>query len=434
MLLVSVRRLAEERFGGEAPALLLAGNALHADFSPEGAGSGVFGWIMTMLGQTVGFPAPEGGAGALTGGAGPAAGVARRRGAHRRRGQRHRGEPAVAYGPCSRPTASGCRPRGRCWPTSRRPGSTGAWSAGSTCRRGPAAALRRFGWDPGTVKVDWALSGPVPWDPAPEVVPGCVHVCDGLDELTTVSAQIAAGAGAVAPVPADGADDHDRPEPLAGRHRVDVGVHPRPAAGTRRRRPRRADRRLGRRRRRAVRRPDAGADRAVRARLRRPGAGPPGAVTGRAAAARRQPGRWRRQRRHRPAAPGAGLPAGGRASAGRTPPCAGSTWPAPPPTPAAVCTARRAPMPPAPRSPARVCDASHWVGPAAPARRHRARVSRRRRRRRDSRLRRDQGPVLDREGRVALAMVLSARISPSAPYSVTSNDGEELMVSPGTTR
>jgi len=65
-LLMSVRRMAEELFSGEGARLLLAGNALHADFSPEGAGSGVFGVIMAMLGQTVGFPVPEGGAGALT--------------------------------------------------------------------------------------------------------------------------------------------------------------------------------------------------------------------------------------------------------------------------------------------------------------------------------------------------------------------------------
>ena len=59
-------RLAEEHFRGEGGALLLAGNALHADLSPETAGSGLFGWMMCALAQTVGFPVPEGGAGSLT--------------------------------------------------------------------------------------------------------------------------------------------------------------------------------------------------------------------------------------------------------------------------------------------------------------------------------------------------------------------------------
>ena len=58
--------MAEEVFGGEGAALLLAGNALHADLVPESAVSGVYGWLLAMLGQEVGFPVPEGGAGRLT--------------------------------------------------------------------------------------------------------------------------------------------------------------------------------------------------------------------------------------------------------------------------------------------------------------------------------------------------------------------------------
>ncbi|HEY7044352.1 MAG TPA: NAD(P)/FAD-dependent oxidoreductase, partial [Nocardioidaceae bacterium] len=64
--LQSVRRLAGSTFGGEAARLLLAGNALHADFSPHDLGSGTFGLILAMLGQTVGYPVPRGGAAALT--------------------------------------------------------------------------------------------------------------------------------------------------------------------------------------------------------------------------------------------------------------------------------------------------------------------------------------------------------------------------------
>ncbi|HZU79542.1 MAG TPA: NAD(P)/FAD-dependent oxidoreductase, partial [Acidimicrobiales bacterium] len=61
-----VRRMASERFSGPGPAALLAGSALHADLAPESAGSALYGWLMTMLAQDVGFPVPEGGAGELT--------------------------------------------------------------------------------------------------------------------------------------------------------------------------------------------------------------------------------------------------------------------------------------------------------------------------------------------------------------------------------
>ena len=49
-----------------APRLLLAGNAGHADIPLDAPGSGLIGLLLTMLGQTVGFPVPEGGAGQLT--------------------------------------------------------------------------------------------------------------------------------------------------------------------------------------------------------------------------------------------------------------------------------------------------------------------------------------------------------------------------------
>src|SRR6202041_566234 len=66
LAVMPARRLAEEHFGGEGGALLLAGNALHTDLSPETAGSGLFGWLLCALAQHVGFPVPEGGAGELT--------------------------------------------------------------------------------------------------------------------------------------------------------------------------------------------------------------------------------------------------------------------------------------------------------------------------------------------------------------------------------
>src|SRR3546814_459235 len=64
--LVPVRRFVDEHFDGQGAKLLFAGNALHADLTPETAGSALFGWMLVALGQQVGFPVPEGGAGAIT--------------------------------------------------------------------------------------------------------------------------------------------------------------------------------------------------------------------------------------------------------------------------------------------------------------------------------------------------------------------------------
>ena len=65
LALLSVRRLGQEEFGSEEARVLLSGNAMHSDVSPDSAGSALFGWLLVMLGQDVGFPVPEGGAGML---------------------------------------------------------------------------------------------------------------------------------------------------------------------------------------------------------------------------------------------------------------------------------------------------------------------------------------------------------------------------------
>ena len=77
-VLLPIRRMAEEEFHSEQARRLLAGLALHTDMAPEATLSGMFGWLLGCLGQTVGFPVPKGGSGGLSGAAGPAARVSRR--------------------------------------------------------------------------------------------------------------------------------------------------------------------------------------------------------------------------------------------------------------------------------------------------------------------------------------------------------------------
>ncbi|MEV7061251.1 NAD(P)/FAD-dependent oxidoreductase [Streptomyces collinus] len=189
-LVLPVRRLGEEEFRGQGGRLLLAGNALHADLAPESAGSGGFGWLMTMLGQTYGFPVPVGGSGALT------SALVRRLetlGGRVRCGQRV--EHVVVRGG----RAVGVRTAGGDAVPARRavladvsvPALYGELLDPGHLPAQLLDDLRRFQWDFATFKVDWALDGPVPWQTEQASRAGTVHLADGTDELTRFAAQIA---------------------------------------------------------------------------------------------------------------------------------------------------------------------------------------------------------------------------------------------------
>jgi phytoene dehydrogenase-like protein len=189
-MLLPVRRMGEEEFDGEGGPLLLAGNALHADLPPEATGSGGFGWLMSMLGQLFGFPVPVGGAGALT------EALVRRladRGGAVRCGERvvrvvTRAGRAVAVR-----TAGGEEvPAARAVLADvSAPALYGALLDPAELPGRLLADLERFQWDFATFKVDWALTGPVPWTAGQAADAGTVHVVDGVDGLTRFAAQIA---------------------------------------------------------------------------------------------------------------------------------------------------------------------------------------------------------------------------------------------------
>jgi phytoene dehydrogenase-like protein len=190
MGLTPARRLGEEHFAGEGGALLLAGNALHADLSPENAGSGLFGWLLCALAQTVGFPVPEGGAGSLS------AALVRRLEA---RGGRVLCGQNVVRVVVRHGRAVGVRTEGGEEHLATRgvladvtaPYLYETLLADVSSPPHLAADLRRFQWDAGTVKVDWALSAPVPWSAAAARQAGTVHVADSVDDLTRWSADLA---------------------------------------------------------------------------------------------------------------------------------------------------------------------------------------------------------------------------------------------------
>jgi phytoene dehydrogenase-like protein len=70
----------------------------------------------------------------------------------------------------------------RCWPTCRRPALyTKLLPQGSVPAR-LIDELENFDWDLGTVKIDYALAGPVPWRAAAASEAGTVHVGADLDD------------------------------------------------------------------------------------------------------------------------------------------------------------------------------------------------------------------------------------------------------------
>lgn len=191
MLLTPAAQLGVGRFAGPAAPTLVAGNAGHADIPLDAAGSTLVGLLLTMMGQTVGFPVPEGGAGMLT------RAMADRfvslggdlRCGHEVVGIDVEGGRAVAV-----------RTRDERFAVRRAvladvvaPKLFGGLVDEADLPSRVVRGMRRFELDPATVKVDWALDGPVPWASAPAYDPGTVHVADSLEEMTKSLSQVAAG-------------------------------------------------------------------------------------------------------------------------------------------------------------------------------------------------------------------------------------------------
>jgi phytoene dehydrogenase-like protein len=187
-----VARLAQEEFTDPGPGLLLAGCALHADLQPESPGSAMYGWLLAMLGQQVGWPVPVGGAAALTSalvdrltarggvvrcGTPVAEVVVRGRRAVGVRTADGHGVPArhAVIADVSAPLLYG---------------HLVGWEHLPARMR---ADMTRFEWDFATVKVDWALSAPIPWTAAPAHRAGTVHLAADMRELSDFAHHVATG-------------------------------------------------------------------------------------------------------------------------------------------------------------------------------------------------------------------------------------------------
>ncbi len=181
-LLEPAATLTRTRFGSEEAGLLLAGNALHSDIGMNAVGSGLVGLLLTMIGQTNGFPVPQGGSERL------AQAMVDRLVDH---GGRIRTSTRVRRIVTSHRRVTGViTEQGEDLSARAVVADVGApalygnlvgWDELPARVR---SRMSRFEYDPATIKVDWALSAPVPWQDPPAEAPGTVHIADSLEQLT----------------------------------------------------------------------------------------------------------------------------------------------------------------------------------------------------------------------------------------------------------
>jgi phytoene dehydrogenase-like protein len=190
LMTLPARRFGDEWFRGDGGRMLVAGCAMHADIPVDSAGSAVFGWLMAMVGQTHGFPVPEGGAGRLT-----EALVARLTA----RGGGIRCSAPVDTVIVRNGVATGVRLQSGETVRARRavladvnaPELYGELVGHDALPGRFVADLRNFQWDTPTLKVNWALSERIPWA-VPEIAQaGTLHLGVDMDGLTAFSADLA---------------------------------------------------------------------------------------------------------------------------------------------------------------------------------------------------------------------------------------------------
>ncbi len=197
-LLSPATELGRARFRGDAPRLLIAGNAAHADIPLDGAGSGMMGLLLCMLGQTVGFPVPAGGAGEL------AQALARR---VRSLGGEIRCSSRVTRVRVRAGRATGVETADGDWIQARKaviadvvaPHLYGELVPHEDLPSRVVTSMKKFRMDASTVKVDWALDGPVPWESPPPHAAGTVHIADSVSQMSEAWSQVAADAVPAAP-------------------------------------------------------------------------------------------------------------------------------------------------------------------------------------------------------------------------------------------
>ncbi|TDU83256.1 phytoene dehydrogenase-like protein [Kribbella voronezhensis] len=187
-----MHRMGQELFAGPRGRALLAGNAFHADAPLTGSVSGTMGWLLAMLAQDVGFPVAVGGSSSLST-------------ALVRRGERAgvllaSGSPVegleVSMGKVTGVrTASGERVavRRAVIADVSAPMLYGELLPEASVPAGLRRDLENFEWDYPTVKLNYRLSGPIPWQAEAARSAGVVHLGGTADDLVHTSADLETG-------------------------------------------------------------------------------------------------------------------------------------------------------------------------------------------------------------------------------------------------
>lgn len=161
----SARGLAQSRFRGETARGFFAGLAAHSIMDLDKLTTAAFGLVLGTLGHTVGWPLPRGGSQQI---ADALAGYVRSLG-----GKITTGTPIHSLDelPPARAILCDVTPRQL------------LCIAGDRLPVGYQKSLRRYRYGPGVFKMDWALSGPVPWRNPQCVQAGTVHLGGTLAEI-----------------------------------------------------------------------------------------------------------------------------------------------------------------------------------------------------------------------------------------------------------
>ena len=188
LLLMSAEALAGELFRGEGAAWLY-GSSLHGDAPLDSAGSAIAGVWLNILGHGVGWPSPEGGAGNITGALASCL--------HELGGETRTGAPAARVLADRRRVtgvelAGGERIAARTVVATTTPHGL-VKLAGDALGDSYTRRALRFRYGPQTVKLDWALDAPIPWENEDARRAGTVHVGGTVADLRSALRDVARG-------------------------------------------------------------------------------------------------------------------------------------------------------------------------------------------------------------------------------------------------
>ncbi|MFA5882538.1 MAG: NAD(P)/FAD-dependent oxidoreductase [Acidimicrobiia bacterium] len=171
----SVQGLTTRRFDGDEARAILAGSAAHSMVALDAPGSAGYGMFLTLLAHAVGWPVAAGGSQRI------ADALVAELAAHGGEVVTDHEVTSLSDLPPARSVLLDITPRQLL--------ALGGDRVPTRYRR----TLRRYRYGPGVFKIDWALSGPVPWTNPDVGRAATVHVGGTIDEIAASEAEVLAG-------------------------------------------------------------------------------------------------------------------------------------------------------------------------------------------------------------------------------------------------